>query len=75
MSSTFSSGPGGTGGGNFSFGQQQPQVIKREYQNPEVLRALATLSGVNFDYDVQAWKNWYTSRRKSTTFDTRRDDL
>jgi hypothetical protein len=75
MSTSFGSGPGGTGGGSFNFGQQQPQVIKRDYQNTEVLRALATLSGVNFDYDVQAWKRWYTSQRKSAGFDTRRDDL
>jgi hypothetical protein len=74
MSAGFGSGPGGAGGGSFNFGSPQPQVITRDYQNSDVLRTLVALSGVNFDYDVSAWKRWYTSQKKSTAIDTRRDD-
>ncbi len=66
MSAGFGSGPGGNSGGSFNFGQPPPQVIKREHQNQDVLRALAMLSGVNYEYDVPAWKRWYTNQKKSS---------
>ncbi len=67
-------GPAARGGGSFNFGSPQPQVIARDYQNTEVLRTLVALSGVNFDYNVSAWKRWYTNQKKSASIDTRRDD-
>ena len=33
-----------------------------------------TISGVNYDYDVPAWKRWYTNRKSPATLDARRDD-
>jgi hypothetical protein len=32
-----------------------------------------TLSGVNFDYDVPAWKYWYASQKSPASLDARRD--
>ena len=69
MSTAFGSGAGGAGSGNFSFGQQQPQVVSAIIKTRKFC-GVVMLSGVNFEYDVQAWKNWYTSQRKLTTFDT-----
>ncbi|HEX4144894.1 MAG TPA: hypothetical protein VHY91_15425 [Pirellulales bacterium] len=74
MSTTFGSGPGGAGGGGFTFGQAPAQEIKREQQNVEVLRALVNLAGVNFEYDVPAWKRWYSSQKTPPSLDARRDE-
>ncbi|HTU24013.1 MAG TPA: hypothetical protein VMF30_01370 [Pirellulales bacterium] len=74
MTTTFGNGPGGAGGGNFSFGQAPPQEIKREIQNADVLRALVSLAGTNFDYNVSAWKHWYASQKSPTVIDARRDE-
>lgn len=74
ISPTFSSGPGGTGGGGFTFGQAPAQEIKREQQNPDVLRALVSLASVNFEYDVPAWKRWYSNQKTPSTLDARRDE-
>ncbi len=74
MSSSFGSGAGGGGGpGGFSFGQPQPVTVEQKHQNTEVLRTLVALAGVNFDYDVQAWKYWYASQKSPATLDARRD--
>lgn len=74
MSSSFG-GAGGGGGspGGFSFGQPQPQTVKLKQNNPEVLRTLTQLSGVNFDFNVPAWKYWYANQKKPATLDARRD--
>jgi hypothetical protein len=74
MSSTFGGGGGGGGSpGGFSFGQPQPQTVKLKQNNPEVLRTLTQLSGVNFDFNVPAWKYWYANQKKPATLDARRD--
>jgi len=72
MSSSFGGGGGG-GPGGFSFGQPQPVTVEQKHQNTEVLRTLVTLSGVNFDYDVPAWKYWYASQKSPASLDARRD--
>lgn len=79
------SGGGGGGGGdqyNMSFGNDGvggfafgggPKVITRELQNRSVLEALVELTGgVNYGFNVQAWKAWY-AQQKRRTVDTRRD--
>lgn len=68
---SFSSGPGG-GGSGLSVGQSV-QVVKQQLANPAVLDALIELTGVNYDYDVTAWKHWLASRHPNKTLDARRD--
>ena len=41
-------------------------------QNPQVLEALVTLTGVNFDWNREAWKAWLASRQCPPDFDPRR---
>jgi hypothetical protein len=63
----------GTGGGAFQFGGG-PKYVSRKLQNPDVLDALVSLTGgMNFQYDVAAWKKWYASQKQSGTLDARRD--
>lgn len=71
MSTSFS--PGRRGGG-MSFGGKGPQVFKRDIPNEQVHSALVQLTdGKSFGYDQKAWKSWYTSQRKSPSFNSRRD--
>jgi hypothetical protein len=74
MSTSFGSGPGGAGGGGFTFGQAPAQEIRRDQQNVEVLRALVNLASVNYEYDVPAWKRWYSSQKSPASLDARRDE-
>ena len=70
MTTTFGNGPGMSGGG-MSVGGGAKEV-KVWIENHEVLRALSDLSGVNFEFNQQAWKSWYASQRKPVTVDARR---
>ncbi len=56
ISTAFGSGAGQTGSG-FSTGSR-PKVVNHVVENREVLDALATLTGVNFQFDQQAWLAW-----------------
>jgi hypothetical protein len=69
----MNTGFGGGGGGGFSFGGNGPQIIDREFRNPDVHAALTEMTKVNFDYDERAWKAWYTSQKKTEPVDARRD--
>jgi hypothetical protein len=69
-STSFSPG----GGGGMTFGSKAPQVFTRNLPNERVHSALVALTGgKSFGYDTKAWKNWYTSQRKSPSFNSRRD--
>ncbi|HVA51239.1 MAG TPA: HEAT repeat domain-containing protein [Pirellulales bacterium] len=71
----FGSFNGGPASGGFSFGNSGPKTIKVTLKNPEVLEALVRLSGgLNFDFDRDAWKAWYASRKKSLSLNARRDE-
>lgn len=59
--------------GQFGFGGGGPQVVTQERQNPKVLQALVDLSGVNFGYDQQRWRDWLASQQVAVDFDLRRD--
>ena len=77
MSSTFGTGPGGSGapgGGGLSVGGG-PKIFDQSMQNRPVLEALIELTGRNYGFDEQAWKNWYASQKKPETeaVDVRRD--
>ena len=69
MSTTFSnSGAGGLAMGGSS------KIAKVPIKNRAVLDTLVMLSGgVNFNFDTQAWKYWYASKKKRHTLDARRD--
>ncbi len=74
-SAAFGNLPGG-GGGGYSFGGGGSETVKRQLENPDVLQALIKLTeGVSFNFDVNAWKHWYTTERKPKTLDARRDAL
>ncbi len=49
--------------------------MKRWLQNPEVLAALASLTGKDFAYDVKAWREWHKHQRPAPPqINTRRDN-
>lgn len=72
ISTTFGTGPGGSGGSGLSMGGG-PKIIVQPIPNQSVLDALVTITGANFDYDQRAWKYWYASQRRRVTLDARRD--
>lgn len=64
----------GRGGGGLSFGGGGPRIIKRNLANREVLSALVDLTGgVNFQYDIEAWKQWHARQKKTDQPSFRRD--
>lgn len=69
MNTTFSN----QGGMNFRMGDR-PVEVKYPVQNRAVLDALVTLTGVNFRFDKEAWKQWYGQQRREGNTNTRRDD-
>ena len=72
MNLGFGGGPG-TSGNTFSAGGR-PQVIDKKLRNQGVLSALVALHpGINFGYDVEAWKRWYATRNRPPILDLRRD--
>jgi hypothetical protein len=72
MSQSFGTGPGGSGGpGGFSFGGG-PKTIKKDIANPEVLDALVSITGQNYQFNVAAWKSWYAQQKKQMAIDARR---
>ena len=78
MSATFSPNGGsgsasGTGGlGGLSMGSKT-KLVKIEVANPDVLDALVSLTGQNFNYDVATWKKWLAAQRSPSSLDARRD--
>jgi hypothetical protein len=71
---------GGSGGINFnssgglSMGGS-PKRKRVELKNDTVLAALTSLNpGVNFNYDEEAWRRWYTEKFTTTQVDLRRDE-
>lgn len=41
-------------------------TIQKDEQNPSVLSALGTLTGENFGYNEQAWRNWLRAKSAGT---------
>lgn len=72
MTNTFSPSGGG-GGGGMSMGGK-PQIIKKQLQNSSVLGALMTLhpTAQNNQYDIEAWRAWYTKSQTTANVDLRR---
>ena len=72
MSATFGKGPGG-GGTGLSAGGKAPTIIENHVRNRVVLEALVALTGVNYGFDVPAWKKWFVAQKKRESIDTRRE--
>ncbi len=61
-------------GGGLSMGGS-PKVVKRKIQNDPVLGALTVLyPGVNFQFDQQAWRRWYSEQFTPKQVNLRRSD-
>lgn len=64
-------GPNGSG---FSTGSST-KVFTADKENPSVFDALITIVNgqVNYQYNVEAWKQWYAGRKKNQFLDARRN--
>lgn len=72
ISTSFGTG-GNSGGGGMSMGGGGPKIIKKDISNQAVLDALTVLTGgVNFGFDVKAWKNWFAAQKNREIIDARR---
>jgi len=67
----FGSGPGG-GGGGLSVGGPKYRILRERSENRSVLEALAALTGVNYGFNVEAWRSWYAAQRNRETIEARR---
>ena len=74
-----SGGPGRTSasfdnsGGGLTMGSTT-KIYKMNVRNRDVLDALISLTdGVNFDYDIEAWRYWLAAQKKRKSSDIRRD--
>ena len=54
----FSGVAGGGGVGGSPRGAPEPRVVRNVQRNDEVREALVRLTGVDFGFDVPAWKEW-----------------
>ena len=71
---TFGSMNGQPLGGGMNFGNSGPKIEVVYHNNEDVLQALVQLTGgQNYDYNVLAWKSWYTGQKRSLSLNARRD--
>jgi hypothetical protein len=72
---TSGTGSGGGGGlGGMSMGGK-PKIIKQMMENSSVRAALTSLNpGVNYQYDENAWREWYIQSQNTSTVDFRRGE-
>jgi hypothetical protein len=69
----FGSQSGGGGGGGFTFGNEKSKIIEVPNPNADVLGALTSITGENFQYDKDAWLDWYGRKFYASAGDLRRD--
>lgn len=73
MTTTFGTGPGGSGApGGLSVGGGS-KIISRPIANQSVLDALVFLTGQNFSFDQRSWRYWHAAQRARAELDARRD--
>ncbi len=73
ISPTFGTGPNGApGGGGLSVGGK-PKIVKFQVRNQAVLDALVSLTGTNFAFQPQDWRQWLVSQRNTQATNLRRD--
>jgi hypothetical protein len=63
MTPSFSKGPGG-GGMSFGTGGGGPKTIVNPIKNLMVLDALVSLTGEDFQFNVDGWREWYLAQKK-----------
>lgn len=68
---TFTQGPNG-GGIGLNAGTK-PTVISKDKRNSYVLGALVKITGKNFQYSEQEWREWYKKQLAPVTVNLRRD--
>ncbi|MCA9259865.1 MAG: HEAT repeat domain-containing protein [Planctomycetales bacterium] len=62
------------GSGGLSFGGNGPKIISKDLRNPQVLRALTSLTHQSgLDYDETAWRDWFVNQQMSADINSRRD--
>jgi len=73
MSTTFS--PNGGPGGGMAMGSKA-KIVTERVKNPSVRSALMTLhpTATNNQYDIPAWRDWYSKAQTTSTIDLRRAD-
>lgn len=71
MTTTFGTGGSSGMGGGLTM-NQAPKYGLQALNNSDVLGALVALTGVNYDYDVNAWRTWYASQKPKEAVDARR---
>jgi hypothetical protein len=63
---------GGTGGGGLGV-NMKPQRIRKPFLNEEVRRALVQMTGQDFQFDKQLWRQWLGTQKEVPSFDGRRN--
>ena len=72
-SATFGNGGGGGSPGGLSVGGG-PKIISEAIPNGAVRDALTALTGVDYAFDVERWRAWYTVQKERPTVSTRRGE-
>lgn len=63
------------GSGGFSFGNDKPKEITRRSENSSVVAALHTLTGNNFGYDQEQWRQWFVEENSHPEVNLRRRNV
>lgn len=63
----------GNGGSGLNTGSK-PKLILRKHQNDGVLLALREITGEDFRYDQEAWRNWHADENTPADVNLRRSD-
>jgi len=73
MSTTFS--PNGGPGGGMAMGSKA-KIVTERVKNPSVRSALMALhpTATNNQFDIPAWRDWYSKAQTTSTIDLRRAD-
>ncbi|MEC8336738.1 MAG: hypothetical protein VXZ84_01195 [Planctomycetota bacterium] len=73
VSTSFGGPVGGKGTGFVTGGG--PKIVAQNMRNKEVLGALRSITGKDFDYNLTAWNTWYESQKPpAPKINSRRDD-
>ncbi len=73
VSTSFGGAVGGKGTGFVTGGG--PKIVAQNMRNKEVLGALRSITGKDFDYDMAAWNRWYESQKPpAPRINSRRDE-
>jgi len=73
VSTSFGGATGSKGTGFVSGGG--PKIVVQNMRNKEVLGALRSITGKDFDYDLGAWNAWYESQKPpAPRINSRRDE-